>query len=207
MQPSVTDDDHPWSLHKVNYGGHHRICSRLTSCRQIGGQKMAGMQQSTTKGQPDLLSTMMNVFNKFEINPWGYLSRNVWTPWKCDGWIDRRINSRMNGQTSQFLCQWRIWHHVYLPIPVRLWFFTQSQSNYYSEKRWSLRGADMMESCVKLLNCVSLNMWPEQRVCDFSDIFKFVLFKSLFFKFHWIMILISCLMISQHWFSQACHLC
>ena len=42
----------------------------------------------------------------------------------------------------------------------------------------------MMESCVKLLNCVSLNMWPEQRVCDFSDIFKFVLFKSLFFKFH-----------------------
>ena len=123
-------------------------------------------------------STMMNVFNKFEINPLGYLPGNVWTPLKCDGWIDRRVNSQMNGRTSQFLCQWRIWHHVYLPTPVRLWFFTQSPLNYYSEKRWCLRGADMMESCVKLLNCVSLKMWPEQRVCDFTDIFKFVLFKK-----------------------------
>ena len=31
--------------------------------------------------------------------------------------------------------------------------------------------------------------------------------KSLSFKFHWIMILIAWLMISQHWFSQACRLC
>ena len=96
----------------------------------------------------------------------------------CDGWIGRRVNSRMNGRTSQFVCQWRIWHHVYLANPVRLWFFTQSPSNYYSGKRWSLRGADMMESFVKLLNCVSLKMWPEQRVGDFSDIFKFVLLKK-----------------------------
>ena len=178
VQPSVTDDDHPWSLHKVNYGGHHSICSRLAWCRQIGGQKMAGMQQSMTKSQPDLLSTVMNVFNMFQINPLGYLSGNVWTLWKCDGWIDRQVNSQMDGRTSQFPCQWRIWHQVYLPTPVRLWFFTQSPSNHYSEKCWSLLGADMMESCVKLLNCMSLKMWPEQRVCDFYDISKFVFFKK-----------------------------
>ena len=148
MQPRITDDDHPWSLHKVNYGGHHSICRRLTSCRQIRGQKVAGMQQSMTKSQPDLLSTMRNVFNKFEINPLGYLSGNVWTPWEFDGWTDRWVNSRMNGRTNQFICQWRMWHEVYLPTRVRLWFFTQSPSNYYSEKCWFLHGADVVESCV-----------------------------------------------------------
>ena len=138
-------------------------CSRLTSCRQIGGQKMAGMQESMTKSQPDLLSTMMKVFNMFQINLQGYLSGNVWTLWKCDGWTERQVNSRMNGRTSQFPCQWRIWHQVYLLTPVRLWFFTQSLSNYYSEKCWSLLGADMMESCVELHNCMFLKMWPEQK--------------------------------------------
>ena len=138
---------------------------------------MAGMQHSMTKSQPDLLSTMMNVFNVFQINPLGYLSGNVWTSWTCDGWTYRQVNSRMNG-TGQFLCQWRIWHHVYLPTPVWLWFFSQSPSTYYSEKCWSLLGTDMMESCVKLLNCMSLKMWREQKVCDFYDIFKFVLFKE-----------------------------
>ena len=54
---------------RVNYGDHHNICSRLTSCRQIEGQEIARMQQSMTKSQPDLVSTMMNVFNRFQINP------------------------------------------------------------------------------------------------------------------------------------------
>ena len=181
MQPSITDDDHPWSLYS--------ICRRLTSCRQIGGQKIAGMLQSMTKSHPDLLITMMIVFKKFEINPLGYVSGNVWTPWKCDGWTDRWVNSRMNGRTSKFLCQWRMSHQVYLPTPVRLWFFTQSPSNYYSLLPHVIK-CGLNKVCVIFLTSSN----------------SFCL-KSLFFKFHWTMILISWLMISQHWFSQACHLC
>ena len=159
-----------------------------------------------TKSQPDLLSTMPNVFNKFEINPLGYLSGNVWTPWEFDGWTDRWVNSRMNGRTSRFLCQWRMWHQVYLPTRVRLWFFTQSPSNYYSEKCWSLHGADMVESCVKLLNCMSLKCGLKKGCVIFLTSSNSFCLKSLFFKCHWIVILISQLMISQQWF-KACHLC
>ena len=145
-------------FNRVNYGGHHSICSRLTSCRQSESQEI-----SESKSQQDLVSTMMNVFNKFDINPLGCLNGNVWIPWKCDGWTYRWMNIRMNGWTSPFLSQWRIWHQVHLSSPGQIMFPYQSPSNCCSEKCWSVRGTDMMTSCVKLLNCMSLKMWPEQK--------------------------------------------
>ena len=62
----------------------------------------------------------MNVFNKFEINPLGCLSENVWTPLKCNRWTDRQMNIRMDGSTSPFLRQWHIWHQVYLSSPGQI---------------------------------------------------------------------------------------
>ena len=88
--------------------------------------------------------------------------------WKSK-WMDGQAHSYANGAYDiKYIC-----HHR-----VRLWFVTQSPSNYCSAKCWSLLGADMMESYVKLLNCMSLKMWPKQKVCDFYDIFTCVLFNE-----------------------------
>ena len=68
--------------------------------QQIDLMEIAGLQQSMTKCRPDLVSTMMNVFNKFEINSMSCLSGNVWTPWKCNRWtkwMDKRAHSYANG--------------------------------------------------------------------------------------------------------------
>ena len=159
------------------------------------------------KSQPDLLSTMMNVFNTFQINPLGYLSGNVWTPWRFNRWTDRPVNSRMNGWTSQFVCQWPIWHQVYLPTPVRLWFFTQSPSNYYSEKLvspWSWYDGILCE--ITQLHVIKKCGLNKGCVIFLTSSNSFCL-KSLSFKFHWIIILIAWVMISQHWCNQACRLC
>ena len=62
------------------------------------------MQQIDLHGQKstrsDLVSTMMNVFNKFEINSLSCLSGNVWTLWKCSRWtkwMDGQAHSYANG--------------------------------------------------------------------------------------------------------------
>ena len=65
---------------------------------------MTGVRQGKIQIQQVLVSTKMNVFNKFKINPLGFLSGNVWPPWKCDGWTDRQMTIRMNGQKNPFLC-------------------------------------------------------------------------------------------------------
>ena len=135
---------------------------------------MAGMQQSMTKSQPDLLCTMMNVFNMFQINPLGYLSGNVWTLWKCDGWTDRQVNSRMNGRTSQFPCQWRIWHQVYLPTPVLYPITIKLLFREVLVSPWSRNDGILCE--ITQLHAIKNVAWT--KVCDFYDIFKFVLFKK-----------------------------
>ena len=56
------------------------------------GPEMAGMQQSMTKSQLGLESSMMNISIKFGINSQDWLSGNVWKPRKFDGWTDGRMD-------------------------------------------------------------------------------------------------------------------
>ena len=83
-------------------------------------------------------------------------------------WMAGQAHSYANGVYDiKYIC-----HHR-----VRLWFVTQSPSNHCSERCWSHCGTDMMAFSVKILNCLSLKMWPGQWRRDLSDIFKCVLFK------------------------------
>ena len=148
------------------------------------------------QSQPDLVSTMLNVFNKFEVNPLVCLSGDVWTPWKCNRWTDRRMDIRMNGRTSPFLRQWRIWHQVYLSSPgqiiVRYPITIKLSLRKVLVPPWSRYDDNVFEIINNL--AWTNGVW----FCRHLQI-RFCL-KSLFFKFHWIMIMIALLIISQHWF-------
>ena len=104
---------------------------------------------------------------------WMYSTSYRLIPWVCmvicghhenvtGGQTDGSVSEGMDGQAHsyangvydiKYIC-----HHW-----VRLWFVIQTLSKYCSEKCWSLRWADLVTACVKLLTGMSLTMWSEQR--------------------------------------------
>ena len=69
--------------------------------------------------------------------------------------------------------RWRIWRQVYLPSPAQIMVRYPIITKLLLKKCWPPNGADIMTACLKLLNCMSSTMWPEQNGWFFSDdIFK-----------------------------------
>ena len=82
-------------------------------------------------------------------------------------WMDGQANSYANGVYDiKYICQPG---SDYGSLPNHHQIITQRSAGLSMEQIWW----NLVWNC-----STACQMWPEQRVCDFSDIFKFVLFKK-----------------------------
>ena len=114
-------------MSSCSYSFHHWLHGKLSKWQfpvqlmtkiavLIRGHKMVGIQQSTTKSQAGLESSIMTISTHFEINPLSGLSKNTQKPQKwngqMDGWTDEQAHSYVHlhwqGQQTWLRRDWKV---------------------------------------------------------------------------------------------------